>query len=181
MAARYTLLVYCRHAPWGKAIPAHCIKKKNQWCSIKNTIYLKKCFQIVRVSSVNHGSRAIWTSSKSLNIEKVHGHHENMKHFSQNGEIQAYDNRSLEWKLLRDLNHRSRDSMKTTPWAIFTTQGFFYLLSWTYILQFYSSSFLFHKVGLEWIFISQSVHYVQSPLVCSEIPLSSWPLSEADV
>ena len=153
--------------------------KKNQ-CSMKNISYLKKCFQIVHVSSVNHGSRAIWTSSKYLTIEKVSGHHENLKHFSQNGEIQAYEKRSLVWKLLCNLNRSSQDSMKTTPRAIFRTQIFLLVklnVHVAVLLFFLSLS----KVGVELIFIPQSVRYVQSPLVCSEIPLTSQPLNEADV
>lgn len=73
-----------------------------------------------------------------------------------------------------NLNHRSQDSMKTTPWAIFKTQRFFYFLSWTYMLQFFYSSSSFIKLACNF----QSVHYVWSPFVCSE-PVPSWPLSEA--
>lgn len=72
-----------------------------------------------------------------------------------------------------------------TRWKLppkqFLKHGVFYLLSGMYMLQFYSSSSLFQKVSLELIFISQSVHYIQSPLVCSGIPLTSRPLSDANV
>lgn len=88
-----TLQPYLMEKSW--IDPVH-LKNK---CSMKN-IYLRKYFQIVNISSVKHDSRAIWTSSKSLDIEKVNRHHENFKNFSQNCEIQAYKKRNLYWKLL---------------------------------------------------------------------------------
>lgn len=68
--------------PTGKSCtnPVH-FKNK---CSTKN-IYLRKHCQNVHISSVKHDLRAVRTSSKSLDIEKV-SRHENVKNVSQNGE-----------------------------------------------------------------------------------------------